>query len=444
MASPAFIRLRTPLPGPNSRAILARMEAAVPRAVRPGPTVVVARAHGSLLEDVDGNTLIDFTGGVGVLNVGHTPETVVAAIRAQAERYLHTDFTVVPYEGYVRLAERVGARFPGPGPVRAAFFNSGAEAVENAVKVARIYTGRSAVVAFTGAFHGRTWMALSLTSKTRPYKQGLGPFVPEVYRLPFPYPYRCPWAAAPDPARYRRLEEALALQVDPGDVAAVVVEPVQGEGGIVVPPPDFLPWLRDFTRRHGICLIVDEVQTGFGRTGTFFAVEQAGISPDLLVTAKSLAAGLPLSAVLGPAAVMDAPLPGQLGGTFVGNPVAVAAALAVLDRFEQEPLLEAARDQGRRLRDGLEDLARQDPGIGEVRGLGAMQAIELVRDRTSREPDPARTAAVVTAARDRGLLLLPAGIYNNVIRFLAPLTTPPAVLEEGMAVLGEALAATRA
>ncbi|MCL8209041.1 MAG: 4-aminobutyrate--2-oxoglutarate transaminase [Actinomycetia bacterium] len=438
------VRLVTEIPGPQSRAVLARLGASVARAVSPSVPVVVDHAQGALLTDVDGNTFIDFTGGVGVLNVGHAHPAVVAAVKTQTDRFLHTDFSVVPYASYIELAERLAARFPGGGPARVAFFNSGAEAVENAVKIARLATGRKALVAFEGAFHGRTYMALSLTYKTRPYKAGFGPFVPDVYRVPYPYPYRCPWGSAGHPCGgpdYAALTEALTHQVAPDDVAAVIVEPVLGEGGFVVPPPDFLPWLRRFTAQHGILLIADEVQTGFGRTGRFFACEHAGVVPDLLVFAKSVADGLPLSGVMGPPAVMDRPDPGQLGGTYVGNPLAVAAAHAVLDVFEQEDLLARARRQGEILQTRLGQLAGRDPRIGEVRGLGAMVGMELVQDRTTRRPDADLADRLVREALRRGLLLLRAGVAHNVIRFLAPLVTPEAVLEEGLAILADALAA---
>ena len=439
-SSTSYVRLVTEIPGPQSRAVLERLGKSVARAVAPSAPVVVDHAQGALLTDVDGNTFIDFTGGVGVLNVGHAHPAVVAAVKTQVDRFLHTDFSVVPYATYIELAERLSARFPGGRPARVAFFNSGAEAVENAVKIARLATGKKALVAFEGAFHGRTYMALALTYKTRPYKTGFGPFAADVYRVPYPYPYRCPWSTGspscggPD---YARLKEAILHQVDPDDVAAIIVEPVLGEGGFVVPPPDFLPWLRQFATEHGILLIADEVQTGFGRTGRFFACEHANVVPDLLVFAKSVAAGLPLSGVMGPPEVMDRPEPGQLGGTYVGNPVAIAAAHAVLDVFEQEDLLGRARRQGEILRRRLESLARRDPRIGEVRGLGAMVGIELVEDPTTKRPDPALADRVVREALRRGLLLLRAGVAQNVIRFLAPLVTPDAVLEEGLDILSQ-------
>lgn len=439
-----YIALKTPVPGPKSRAVLDRIGQATPRAVSVYAPIVVERAHGSLLHDIDGNTFIDLTGGVGVLNVGHTHDRVRAALHAQVDQFLHTDFTVVPYESYVRLAERLNARFPGGGPATTMFFNSGAEAVENAVKIARAYTKRRGIIAFERAFHGRTLMAMTLTSKVNPYKAGMGPYAPEVYRVPFPYPYRCPYAAGDDAHQcnercFAPIEDALLLQVAPQDVAAMIVEPVQGEGGFVVPPPAFFPWLRRLTERYGMLLIVDEVQTGFGRTGTFFAVEQAGIRPDLVVIAKSIAGGMPLSGVMGRTEVMNGPGDGQLGGTFVGNPLATAAANAVLDIIDSEHLLEAARRQGALLMSRLQKMARQSPVIGEVRGLGAMVGVELVTDSRTKEPAGALTDRILHRLMQRGVLLLKAGVYGNVIRFLAPLNTPPDMLEEALDQLEETL-----
>lgn len=433
----------TEIPGPKSRAILERLKTAVPEAVAPYAPVVVDRAEGSLVTDVDRNTFIDLTGGIGVLNVGHVHPTVVAAIQAQSRRFLHTDFTVVPYENYIALAERLNRRFPGGGPAKTAFFNSGAEAVENAVKIARVATGRPAVIAFERAFHGRTLLTMSLTSKTHPYKAGMGPFAPEIYRLPYPYPYRCPGAGegphACDPVCFESIERAFELAVAPEEVAAIVIEPVQGEGGFVVPPPSFLPWLKALAERHGILLICDEVQSGFGRTGRFFAVEHFGVVPDLITVAKSIAAGLPLSAVIGRAEVMDAPAEGQLGGTYVGNPVAVAAAHAVLDIFDAEDLSGRAARMGRQITERLQSLGSRVPQIGEVRGLGAMVGVELVEDRRSKTPAAAFTNRVVAHALNRGVICLKAGVYDNVIRFLAPLNTPDAVLDEALDVLCDVL-----
>ncbi len=444
-----YIALKTAVPGPKSQAVLDRIPKATPRATSVYAPLVIDRAHGSLLTDIDGNTFIDLTGGVGVLNVGHTHDKVRKALHEQVDRFLHTDFTVVPYESYVRLAERLDARFPGGGPATAVFFNSGAEAVENAVKIARAYTKRKGIIAFERAFHGRTLMAMTLTSKVHPYKAGMGPFAPEVYRVPFPYPYRCPNGKGAeghecDESCYESIEEALMLQVAPEDVAAVIVEPVQGEGGFVVPPKNFLPWLRAFTEKYGILLIVDEVQTGFGRTGKFFATEHSGITPDLLTMAKSIADGVPLSGVMGKPEVMNGPGDSQIGGTYVGNPLATAAANAVLDVFEEEHLLDQAVRQGEHLQARLREIQTRHPVIGEVRGLGAMVAIELVKDRKTKEPASELTDRILHTAMKHGVIMLKAGIYGNNIRFLAPLNTPLDMLDEALGVLEEAMTAEEA
>ncbi|HEY6462257.1 MAG TPA: aspartate aminotransferase family protein, partial [Polyangiaceae bacterium] len=336
MAAIRSIELKTEIPGPHSREILARLGDVVSSALAVYLPVVAAEAHGATITDVDGNTFIDFAGGVGCLNVGHTHAHVTEAVQEQAARFLHTDFTIVPYEVYVEVAERLVALAPFDGPTKAAFFNAGTEAVENAVKFARAYTGRPAVIGFEGAFHGRTLLSLTLTSKTHPYKAGLGPFAPEIYRVPYPYEYRGVGAADALDA----LRRALVTQVAAANVAAIVIEPVLGEGGFVVAPPEFLRGVREICDENGIVLVVDEVQTGFGRTGRMFAIEHSGVEPDLLVVAKSIAAGLPLSGVLGKAEIMDAPGEGGVGGTYVGNPVAIAAALAVLDAIEDEGLVE--------------------------------------------------------------------------------------------------------
>lgn len=440
-----YISLKTSIPGPKSKEILDRLDKATPRAVGIYAPLIVDRAHGSLLTDIDGNTYIDMTGGVGVLNVGHTHDRVKVALHEQVDRFLHTDFTNLPYESYVRLAERLNAHFPGGGPATSLFLNSGAEAVENAVKIARSYTKRSGVLAFERAFHGRTLMAMTLTSKTHPYKASMGPFAPEVYRAPYPYPYRCEFSGGEpnhecDERCYANIEKALLLQVAPEDLAAVIVEPVQGEGGFVVPPKSFLPWLRKFTEKHGILLIVDEVQTGFGRTGTFFATEQAGIRPDLLTMAKSIADGVPLSGVMGRPEVMDGPDDSQLGGTYVGNPLGTAAGNAVLDVFEQENLLEQAKRQGEHLISRMKAMQQKLPVIGDVRGLGAMVAMELVKDPKTKEPAAEITNEVLHRLIGRGVLMLKSGVYGNVIRSLAPLNTPLDVLDEALDVLESTLA----
>jgi 4-aminobutyrate aminotransferase/(S)-3-amino-2-methylpropionate transaminase len=390
--------------------------------------------------DVDGNTYVDFTGGVGCLNVGHAHPRVVAAVQEQAERFFHTDFTIVPYEVYVTYAERLTALAPFAGPSKAAFFNAGTEAVENAVKFARGYTRRPAVIGFEGAFHGRTLLSLTLTSKTHPYKGGLGPFAPEVYRVPFPNEYR--GIGARD--ALEALERALATQVAAETVAAIVVEPVQGEGGFIPAPPEFVHGLREICDREGILLVVDEVQTGFGRTGRMFAIEHFGIEPDLMTVAKSMAAGLPLSGVVGRAEIMDSLWDSAVGGTYVGNPVALAAAVAVLDVFEDEGLVERAQRLGETIRARMLSWQGRFDAIGDVRGLGAMLAVEYVHDRGTKEPAADLASRVAEEAAARGLLLLKAGIHSNCNRVLAPLVIEDSELEEALDVWEEALEAVLA
>ncbi len=435
MAMTRTIELKTAIPGPRSREILERKERVVAEPLSIYLPVVIEEGRGATLTDVDGNTFIDFTGGVGCLNVGHSNPRVVEAAQQQLERFSHTDFTIVPYEVYVTLAERLIAASPFRSPAKAAFFNAGTEAVENAIKFARAHTGRPAVIAFEGGFHGRTLLSLSLTSKTHPYKAGLGPFAPEVYRVPFPNDYRGPSAAE----ALEALERTLITQVAAETVAAIVIEPVQGEGGFVVAPKEFMEGVRRICDEHGIVMVVDEVQTGFGRTGKLFAIEHYGIEPDLMTIAKAIAAGLPLSGVLGKAAIMNAPGDSAIGGTYVGNPVAQAAALAVLDVFEEEGINDRAGQIGETIRARMDSWRERWPRIGDVRGLGAMLAIELVRDPATKEPDPDAATAIVEAASARGLLLLKSGIYSNCIRVLAPLILTEAELDEALAVWEEAL-----
>jgi 4-aminobutyrate aminotransferase / (S)-3-amino-2-methylpropionate transaminase / 5-aminovalerate transaminase len=438
MAATRTIQLRTDIPGPRSREILERIGRVVASPLAVTFPVVAESARGATLTDVDGNTFVDFAGGVGCLNVGHSHPDVVAAAQEQLERFSHTDFTIVPYELYATLAERLAALVPISGPVKAAFFNAGTEAVENAVKLARLATKRSAVIAFEGAFHGRTFLSLSLTSKTRPYKDGMGPFAPEVYRLPFPNEFR----GVSTPAALAALERAFTMQVSPESVAAIVVEPVQGEGGFVVAPPEFLAGLRRVCDRHGIVLVADEVQSGFARTGRFFACEHYDVEPDLVCVAKSIAMGLPLSAVLGRASIMDAGHVGAIGGTYVGNPVAQAAALAVLDVIESEALVERSARIGETIRARMLGWQERWPAVGDVRGLGAMLALELVSGGDARAPAPDLARAVVDAALARGLLLITCGVYGNCIRVLVPLVVTDAELDEALGAWEEALAAS--
>jgi 4-aminobutyrate aminotransferase / (S)-3-amino-2-methylpropionate transaminase / 5-aminovalerate transaminase len=437
MATTKSIELRTDIPGPRSREILDRKERVIADPLSIYIPVVIERGQGATLTDVDGNTFIDFTGGVGCLNVGHSNPRVVEAAQEQLEKFSHTDFTIVPYEVYVRLAERLCELAPIAN-AKAAFFNAGTEAVENAIKFARSFTGRPAVIGFEGGFHGRTLLSLSLTSKTHPYKAGLGPFAPEVYRVPFPNDYRGPdWQTALD-----SLERALVTQVAAESVAAIVIEPVQGEGGFVVAPREFMQGVRRVCDEHGIVMVVDEVQTGFGRTGKLFAIEHYDVEPDLITVAKSIAMGLPLSGVIGKASIMDAPGDSAIGGTYVGNPVAQAAALAVLDVIGEEDLCARATVVGEVMRARMESWQERFPQIGDVRGLGAMLALELVRDRSTKEPDAEAATAVVEEAARNGLLLLKSGIYSNCIRVLAPLTLSDAELDEALDVWEQAFETT--
>ncbi len=440
MAVTRAIHLQTEIPGPRSREILERKARVVADPLSIVAPVVIAEGRGATITDVDGNTFLDFTGGVGCLNVGHSHPRVVEAAQAQLERFAHTDFTIVPFESYVELSERLIENVPVRKPAKAAFYNAGTEAVENAVKFARAYSKRPAVIAFEGAFHGRTMLSLTLTSKTHPYKTGLGPFAPEVYRVPFAQDYRGP---STDEA-LTALERAFTTQVEPERVAAIIVEPVQGEGGFIPAPKDFLVGIRRICDENEIVLIVDEVQTGFARTGRFFALEHYGIEADLMAVAKSIAAGLPLSGVIGRAEIMDAPGDGGIGGTYVGNPVAQAAALVVLDIIEEENLVARSAQLGETMRRRMLEWQERFPAIGDVRGLGSMLAIELVEDRATKRPAAALATAVVEHAAQRGLLLLKAGLYSNCIRVLCPLILTDEQLDEALSVWEEALEAALA
>ena len=374
------IEIRTEIPGPRSRAWIERKERVVANAKALWVPVFVESGEGALVTDVDGNTFIDFAGGIGCLAVGHSNAEVTRAVQGQVARFLHTDFTVMPYDSYVELAEQLCKRLPITGPTKAAFFNSGAEAIENAVKIAKAATGRPAVIAYEGAFHGRTHMAMSLTSKQHPYKAGFGPFAPEVYRVAYPYEYRWPGGGDASAEALDDLRRAFTTRIAPESVAAIVIEPIQGEGGFVPAPAAYLRGLRELCDEHGIVLIADEVQTGFGRTGTLFAIEQSGVEPDLVCVAKSVAAGLPLSGVLGRAEIMDAPGDSTIGGTYVGNPVACVAALAVLEEIDRLDLCARAREIGEALTRRMRSLQARLPQLGDVRGLGSMIGLEFVRD----------------------------------------------------------------
>jgi 4-aminobutyrate aminotransferase / (S)-3-amino-2-methylpropionate transaminase / 5-aminovalerate transaminase len=437
------IRIHTPIPGPKSRALSERRTKAVPRGLSHGTPIYVAKAEDAWLEDVDGNRYIDFAGGIGCANAGHRQQAVTDAIQKQLDKYLHTCVQVTPYEGYIELAERMNAATPGNFAKKTLFINSGAEAVENAVKIARAYTKRPAIIAFEDAFHGRTMMTLALTSKTHPYKAGFAPFPGEVYRVPFAYCYRCSYNLKyPSCDLYcaRHLEDTFKRVVANEEVAAVIAEPVLGEGGFVAPPPDYFKVLLDLCHKHNILFIADEVQSGFGRTGALFASERYGIEPDILVAAKSLGGGLPLAAVTGRAEIMDAPGVGGLGGTFAGNPLSCAAALAVLDLFEKSNLLTRADELGDRFQRRAREWQRRWPIIGDVRGLGGMQAIELVKSRETKIPAGEETKQITQYCYEHGLITITAGSYSNVIRVLVPLVATNEQMDEGLDVLEAAFA----
>ena len=437
------IQLRTPIPGPKSKALHERRAKAVPRGLSHGTPIYVAKAEDAWLEDVDGNRYLDFAGGIGCLNVGHRREPVIAAIKDQLDHFLHTCVQVTPYESYVRLAERLNEVTPGKFAKKTIFVNTGAEAVENAVKIARAYTKRPGIIAFEDAFHGRTMMTLALTSKTHPYKAGFAPFPAEVYRVPFAYCYRCSYARTyPTCDLYcaRHLEDTFKKVVAQEEVAAIIAEPVMGEGGFIVPPPDYFEVLVDLCHKHGILFIADEVQSGFGRTGALFASQRYGIEPDIIVTAKSIGGGLPLAAVTGRAEIMDAPGIGGLGGTFAGNPLSCAAALAVLDLFEKEDLLTRSIEMGDQFHRRARELQCRWPMIGDVRGLGGMQAIELVQSQDTKVPAPDETKKITQYCYEHGLITITAGTYSNVIRVLVPLVITNDQMNEALDVLECAIA----
>ena len=436
------ISLRTSIPGPKAQELAKRRSVAVPRGIYASTPVYVSRAEGALIEDVDGNTLIDLAGGIGVINVGHCSPAVVDAIHRQADRYLHTCFQVVAYESYISLAERLNQITPGKFPKRTFFVNSGAEAVENAVKIARFYTKRPAVICFDDAFHGRTLLGMALTSKTHPYKAGFEPFPSDIYRVPYAYCYRCAYGLQYPSCQTSCadvLESTFKRTVAAESVAAIIVEPVLGEGGFITPPSEFLAKLHGICKQHGILLIADEVQTGFGRTGAMFACERYGVEPDILIAAKSLGGGLPIASITGRAEIMDAPGPGAVGGTFGGNPLACEAALATIETMLCLDLPARANALGERFRARASQWQAQWPQIGEVRGLGGMQAIEFVRGSGSREPNDAAVKHIIQYCYERGVLILNAGSYSNVIRILMPLVISNEQFEEALNVLESAM-----
>ena len=437
------IQLRTSIPGPRSQALMKRRNAAVVQAAFHATPVFVEKAEGALVEDVDGNRLIDFAGGIGCLNTGHRAPAVVDAVRRQLDRFLHTSFNVLPYESYIAVCEKLNALVPGKGPKKTVLVNTGAEAVENAIKIARCFTKRQAIICFEDAFHGRTYMAMAATSKVHPYKAGFEPFPSEVYRIPYAYCYRCSYGMkypSCDVHCARHIEDTFKRVVAAESVAAVIVEPILGEGGFVTPPAEFYPTLSAICRKYGILLIADEVQTGFARTGAMFACERLGLEPDMVTMAKSLTGGLPMAAVTGRADIMDSPGAGQLGGTFAGNPAACEAALAVLEIIEKDSLCARANVLGERFHKRAAKWQAQWELIGEVRGLGAMQALELVRSKSTRQPADEETKQVSQYCYEHGLVTITAGSYSNVVRLLMPLVITDSQMDEAMDVLEAALA----
>ncbi|MET8992353.1 4-aminobutyrate--2-oxoglutarate transaminase [Nonomuraea wenchangensis] len=440
MSIPQERRVVTAIPGPKSQELLARKQAAVPAGIGTTLPVFVTRAGGGVVEDADGNSLIDFGSGIAVTNVGNAAPKVVERVQKQVADFTHTCFMVTPYESYVQVCEKLNELTPGDHEKRTFLVNSGAEAVENAVKVARHATGRQAVVVFEHGYHGRTLLTMTLTAKNMPYKHRFGPFAPEVYRVPLAYPYR--WPTGPDNCAEEAATQAIdsiTKQIGAENVATVVIEPIAGEGGFIVPARGFLPRIAEFCRDNGIVFVADEVQTGFARTGALFACEDEGVVPDIIATAKGIAGGLPLAAVTGRAELMDAVHVGGLGGTYGGNPLACEAALGVLETIEEEDLVAKARRIGEIMLPRLEAMKERFDVIGDVRGRGAMIAIELVEPGT-KEPNPTAVQAVVKRCHAEGLLVLTAGTYGNVLRFLPPLVIPEHLLDEGLGILEKAIA----
>ncbi|MBC2724032.1 4-aminobutyrate--2-oxoglutarate transaminase [Desulfosporosinus sp.] len=429
------------IPGLKSRALIERKNKCTARGISQGTPLFIENASGAVMTDVDGNQFIDFYGGIGVLNAGHCPLPVVNAIKEQAEKLIHTCFMASMYEGWVDLAEKLIQITPIKGDLKATYVNSGAEAVENAVKIARAHTKRTGVIAFEMAFHGRTNLAMGLTSKVKPYKYGFGPFAPEIYKIPSAYCYRCFYRSNYPSCGMHCLEQFerfFAAEVEPETIAAMIIEPVQGEGGFIVPPKEFLPGLKTIAEKYGIVFIADEVQTGFGRTGKMFAVENYGVEPDLITMAKSIAAGMPLSVVVGKAEIMDAPGPGMLGGTYAGNPLSCAAGLATINYIEEEKLPDRAAKIGDYVVNRLKVMQEKYPLIGDIRSLGAMIGIELVKDRETKEPAKEETAQITQECLSQGLIIISAGVFGNVIRMLMPLVITNEQLEIALNILDEA------
>lgn len=438
----SFARVHTPLPGPKAATLLARRQQYVPKGISNGVPTYISSAQGAIITDVDGNTFIDFAGAIGCINVGHCHPEVKKALHDQIEHYIHPGFNIIMYEPYIELAEKLAQLAPGRHEKQVMFVNSGAEAVENAVKIARKYTGRQGIVVFQRGFHGRTLLAMTMTSKVHPYKFNYGPFAPEIYKAPYSYPYRRPEGMTIeeyDRHLIKEFETFLLSDVAPETIAAVVMEPVQGEGGFIIPTPSFVQGIHNICKKHNILFIADEIQTGFCRTGKYFAMEHFGIIPDLITVSKSMGAGMPISGVIGRKEIMDCANPGELGGTFAGNPMGCRAALAVLDIIEKENLNQRAMEIGAILQERLQHLANQYDIIGEVRGLGAMYAMEFVTSRSSKEPNPGVVKSIMKEAYSRGLLTLNAGLHGNILRFLMPLVITNEQLLEGLDILEEAV-----
>ncbi len=437
-----FINIKTDLPGPKSKEWLKRLDNNVAKPLSVYVPAIIDHAKGALITDIDGNTFLDFSGGLGVLNVGHANDKVIEAVKEQVERFTHTDFSVFPYESLIRLAERINKLAPGDDPKKTVFFNAGAEAVENAVKIAKAYTGKKAIIVYEGAFHGRTMLTMTMTSKPEPYKSKFAPFAPDVYRVPYPNCYRCPFYKEPGSCNlecFTALEKAFDYQVSADDVGAIVIEPLQGEGGFNVPRAKYMKKLRELCDEKGILLIDDEIQAGIGRTGKMCAIEHFGIEPDLITFAKSIAGGLPLSGVVGKAEIMDSPDDSSIGGTFIGNPIACAAGNAVLDFIEENNLFEKANHIGEIIMERGKKLQEKYDVIGDVRGLGAMIGYEFVKDRKTKEPNEELVSKILQRAVRKGAIFIRAGVYHNVIRFLNTLVMTDEQLNEGLDVLEEAI-----
>ncbi|MFC4766208.1 4-aminobutyrate--2-oxoglutarate transaminase [Effusibacillus consociatus] len=433
-----FIQLNTSIPGPKAQELLEKKEKNVPRGPFNTVPTFAEKGEGALLTDVDGNTFIDFAGAIGSLNAGHCPPKVVEALKEQLDKYIHPCFHVMMYEPYVKLAEKLNQMTPGTHEKKTFFLNSGAEAVENAVKIARKYTGRKAIISFERGFHGRTLLAMSLTSKVKPYKFGFGPFAPDTYKMTYPYYYRSPEGVAPeqlDREILRRLEDFFLSEVPAEEVAAIIMEPIQGEGGFIVPSKTFVQGVKQICEKYGILFIADEVQTGFGRTGQMFAMEHFDVVPDLMTMSKSIAAGLPISAVTGRAEIMDSCAPGEIGGTYGGSPLGCVAALKVIEMMEEDGLIARANAIGETILSRFRQMQQKYAVIGDVRGLGAMCALEVVKDPITKEPDKDLTGRIIQECNRRGVIVMGAGLYGNVIRILSPLVITDEQLEEGLGVI---------